>query len=241
MRTRGDQEWDGFPQNPKVDGFHWLEHNGGEKLIPFEWDAQDELWMFDDDNICFPDTARKRYKYYGPCLPPETYVAAEQRRKDAAGRDPVIYEYQDSVGQWVRSESQEHAENWAKILGTNYQALYTNPANVAALEVEIASLKEAEQLARADAEASKARVTVLERENNTLKTRVINAAENLLSIETPCMKGDNFAVTICSYFEDCEGETCDSGWHEGATKAYEEIKDAVLQHFRAALTREGGV
>lgn len=119
--------------------------------------------------------------------------------------------------------------------------LFTRPANVAALEARIAELTEAEQLARADAEASKARVKVLEVENNTLKTRVINAAENLLSIETPCMKGDNFAVTICSYFEDCEGETCDNGWHEGATKAYEEIKDAVLQHFRAALTREGGV
>ena len=93
----------------------------------------------------------------------------------------------------------------------------------------------------ANVAALEARVKVLEAENITLKTRVINAAENLLSIETPCMKGDNFAVTICSHFEDCEGDTCDNGWHEGATKAYEEIKDAVLQHFRAALTREGGV
>ena len=67
----------------------------------------------------------------------------------------------------------------------------------------------------------------------------MKAAESVMGIETPCMEGDNLAVTICTHFEDSEGEPCDNGWHEGATNAYEEIKTAVIRHFRNALKREG--
>lgn len=150
----------------------------------------------------------------------EARGAAEQRRKDVEGQQVAGYIPANTPNFFSVSEAKYASTALHRNPFPNDVPVYYRPANVAALE---------------------ARIAELEGENTTLKKRVINAAETLLSIETPCMEGDNFAVTICSYFEDCEGEPCDNGWHEGATKAYEEIKDAVLQHFRAALTREGGV
>jgi len=152
----------------------------------------------------------------------EARGAAEQRRKEAEGYGTPVYQWRlTSDDNWVTAvDAEELGQVQNGYPASETRTLYTRPANVAALE---------------------ARIAELEAENSTLKRRVINAAENLLSIETPCMKGDNFAVTICSHFEDCEGEPCDNGWHPKATEAYEEIKTAIARHFRAALTREGGV
>ncbi|AQS90491.1 hypothetical protein A0U94_05400 [Gluconobacter albidus] len=150
----------------------------------------------------------------------EARGAEEQRRKDAEDCAPRYQVWNNNPGFWDDCPEDEEDWRWEHATEADRRILYTRPANVAALE---------------------ARIAELEGENTTLKRRVINAAENLLSIETPCMKGDNFAVTICSHFEDCEGEPCDNGWHPKATEAYEEIKTAIARHFRAALTREGGV
>jgi len=85
VRTQEALPWDGIPENPKEDGFHWLKEKGGGKLIPFEWYADEELWLFDDDGG-FPDRARGLFSYHGPCLPPG--ASTEQRRKDA---EPVAW------------------------------------------------------------------------------------------------------------------------------------------------------
>ncbi|GAN91001.1 hypothetical protein Gbfr_022_045 [Gluconobacter frateurii M-2] len=90
-----------------------------------------------------------------------TEYAAWRDRKDAEGQAPVAWHYYDEEdgdgrGGWRYSSSK---------LSSRYEdvhPLYDRPANVDALEARIAELVEAEQLARADAEASKARVKVLE-------------------------------------------------------------------------------
>ncbi|MCI1244178.1 MAG: hypothetical protein LKI99_05960 [Acetobacter fabarum] len=61
------------------------------------------------------------------------------------------------------------------------------------------------------------------------------ACETVMGIETPAMKGDNLAVTLCSYFEDCEGEADDNGWHPKAVEGYDQVKSAIAQHFRSAI------
>ena len=146
VRSREAQKWDGYPENPKMDGFHWLEHNGGEKLIPFEWDAHDELWMFDDDSICFPDTAGKRFRYHGPCLPPKARGAAEQRRKDAEG--PVAYTSQIDLDRVRKGKSGDiySTQKWEGSDDAVFTIpLYTHPANVAVLEGRIAELEKETQ------------------------------------------------------------------------------------------------
>lgn len=68
------------------------------------------------------------------------------------------------------------------------------------------------------------------------------ACETVMWIETPAMEGDNLAVTLCSHFEDCEGEADDCGWHPKAVEGYEQVKGAIAQHFRSAIdaAREAG-
>ncbi|ASL39282.1 MULTISPECIES: hypothetical protein [Acetobacter] len=65
--------------------------------------------------------------------------------------------------------------------------------------------------------------------------RVDKACETVMSLETPLMKGDNLAVTLCSHFEDCEGEADDNGWHPKAIEGYDQVKSAIGQHFRQAI------
>ena len=61
------------------------------------------------------------------------------------------------------------------------------------------------------------------------------ACETVMWIETPAMEGDNLAVTLCSHFEDCEGEVDDNGWHPKAVEGCDQVKSAIAQHFRSAI------
>lgn len=57
------------------------------------------------------------------------------------------------------------------------------------------------------------------------------ACESVMGIETPMMHGDNLAITICSYFEDREGEPDDNGWHPRAIEGHDQVKRGIEQHF----------
>lgn len=61
------------------------------------------------------------------------------------------------------------------------------------------------------------------------------ACDTVMGLETPAMEGDNLAVTLCSHFEDCEGETDDNGWHPKAVEGCDQVKSAISQHFRSAI------
>ncbi|MFT8439877.1 hypothetical protein [Acetobacter fabarum] len=61
------------------------------------------------------------------------------------------------------------------------------------------------------------------------------ACDTVMWIETPAMEGDNLAVTLCSHFEDCEGEADDNGWHPKAVEGCDQVKSAIAQHFRSAI------
>lgn len=61
------------------------------------------------------------------------------------------------------------------------------------------------------------------------------ACETVMGIETPMMRGDNLAVTLCSYFEDIEGEPDDNGWHPKAIEGHDQVKSGIEQHFLKAI------
>jgi len=59
---------------------------------------------------------------------------------------------------------------------------------------------------------------------------------SLGGIEVDCMKGDNLAVTLCTYFEnpsqERDGET---GWTEDAIDGYEATLDAIHKHYEPLI------
>ncbi|MBS1101745.1 hypothetical protein JK202_01720 [Gluconobacter sp. Dm-62] len=108
----------------------------------------------------------------------EARGAAEQRRKDVEGQEPAGYVPADTPNFFAISEAKHASTALHRKPFPNDVPVYYRPANVAALEAEFAALKEAEQLARADAEASKAR-------EETLKAEVADkglAAVHLLAV-----------------------------------------------------------
>ena len=53
---------------------------------------------------------------------------------------------------------------------------------------------------------------------------------SLAGIETPQMKGDNLAVTLCSCFENPNQEQGEDGWTPDAIKGYDEVMAAIREH-----------
>ncbi|MBS0994727.1 hypothetical protein [Gluconobacter cerinus] len=120
------------------------------------------------------------------------YGAEEQRRKDGERQEPVVWIKQSELNYNWPSE----AGVWRSCQLREFTIpLYTHPANVTALEARIAELTEAEQLARADAEASKARV-------EKLREALMAVSENTTddcpgSFDRPYIEKLSWAVVWC--------------------------------------------
>lgn len=81
------------------------------------------------------------------------------------------------------------------------------------------------------ASAATARAEVVEECARAIR----RAGERVASIETPRMEGENFAVMLCSHFDDGEGEQDEWGWTDAATNGYEEVISAIQEHFNSAI------
>lgn len=68
-----------------------------------------------------------------------------------------------------------------------------------------------------------------------LPQAIREANERLPGIETPLMRGDNLAVTLCTLFDDGEPPDDDTGWSLAATAGYEEVIGAIRGHYAAAV------
>ncbi|MFT9299072.1 MAG: hypothetical protein ABF542_13295 [Gluconobacter sp.] len=197
----------------------------------------------------------------------EARGAEEQRRKDAEGHGRPVYQWRLTPDDnWVTAVDATELEQVRNgYPASETRTLFTRPANVAALEALVASLKEAEQLARADAEASKAnagwnfltenvssdpelpscRLSTLFQEGDEL-SRFQRAAQEF-GIEIRLVTDDRededcdkeLSAEILSKFDSCQFLIRD-GW--SFVDVWENDDGGIIRLFaRAALTREGGV
>ncbi|MFT8953633.1 MAG: hypothetical protein ABF979_15335 [Gluconobacter sp.] len=225
-------------------------------------------------------------------LEAETRGAEEQRRKDGAAQvvqvpseGPLLIVFQEDginpelfAGCGAREGAYQrfahvgngyHCRLYAAVDSSmrhdHEQGALLKIANVAALEAEIASLKEAEQLARADAEASKANA------GWNFLTENVSSDPELPScrLSTLFQEGDElsrfqqasqeFGIEVRLVADDREDEDCDKelsaetlskfdpcqflirdGW--SFVDVWENDDGGIIRLFaRADLTREGGV
>jgi hypothetical protein len=76
------EQWDGRPQNPERDGWHWLTRAEDGLTIPKRWDAEMGAW---EDGIMLspPTVIEWGVNYAGPCLTPaEVAAQVEAARRD---------------------------------------------------------------------------------------------------------------------------------------------------------------
>ncbi|MCW2264112.1 hypothetical protein M2305_000059 [Gluconobacter cerinus] len=192
----------------------------------------------------------------------EARGAEEQRRKDAATSDEALEEMtveRDNAEEFIRKFAERvlgHSVEWSSSYG--FGAAFVDVADrVDALEAEIASLKEAEQLARADAEASKAREEVLKEENVSLARKVdlLNSPLSGDHYETPdALYGVDLEDSLSAVADEssCGDITRVISWRKLGPIFILNASDDNVESFsafpsredaekaRAALTREGG-
>jgi hypothetical protein len=77
--------WDGRPQNPERDGWHWLcAAVGTGAPYPMLWSADGKAWDTGDGWIFCTDPALiERRRYLGPCLTPAEITAREAASAEA--------------------------------------------------------------------------------------------------------------------------------------------------------------
>jgi len=79
--------WDGRPENPEEDGWHWLEYEAGGRIV-LEWHAtwNGELKGWWEGSV-LTDTPKsyvthRCLRYLGPCLTPAEVAAAVQAERE---------------------------------------------------------------------------------------------------------------------------------------------------------------
>lgn len=96
-------EWNGVPQNPERDGWHWLRHRDASFCTPVEW-RHPGGWVA--NNIPLLPNEVQRFvidccEYLGPCLMPEKIAAKDARiaELEAALRPfSEMFLYPDDLG-----------------------------------------------------------------------------------------------------------------------------------------------
>lgn len=63
--------WDGRPENPEKDGWHWLQSRLGVK-VPRLWVAEDGAWRLHGQDYAAKN-AKGNQRYLGPCLTPSEH------------------------------------------------------------------------------------------------------------------------------------------------------------------------
>jgi hypothetical protein len=82
------EQWDGVPENPERDGWHWLRRADGF-TSPYRWtpgksDPRNGFWLYPPDWELMPeDKMIARQAYLGPCLTPAEVVAREAASAEA--------------------------------------------------------------------------------------------------------------------------------------------------------------
>ena len=106
--------WDGRPQNPERDGWHWVGSTEAEKPVVLIWYAPTQNWVL--GAIGLPPSSLAGAKYLGPCLTP-----AEVEARVAAARREGI----EAAIAAVDAEPEPDGEMPAKLANTDKRILVT--------------------------------------------------------------------------------------------------------------------
>lgn len=77
--------WDGRPQNPERDGWHWL-RRVGESTRDAPWLWQESLWCHGPDAFNPDDMIDMGWHYLGPCLTPAEVAAAVMAERERCAK-----------------------------------------------------------------------------------------------------------------------------------------------------------
>lgn len=85
--------WDGRPQSPERDGWHFVTARFGVgRVAPKLWHASIQRWELSDGSLCAPHDVATRWRSLGPCLLPDerrAALAAARREGAEAMREAV--------------------------------------------------------------------------------------------------------------------------------------------------------
>lgn len=100
--TDKTKPWDGMPQNPERDGWHWLQCNNEAPEANYWRALNREFHGLDGMAI----TANPAWRYLGPCLTPaEVTAMVEDARRDAFAECAAmlgVYTAESSTGWFER-------------------------------------------------------------------------------------------------------------------------------------------
>jgi hypothetical protein len=82
------EAWDGYPENPERDGWHWLRKQWGA-IVPAFWLASDGMWRLHNESYA-PKTAGRNQDYLGPCLTPAEVEALVDKAVDEAVHNAML-------------------------------------------------------------------------------------------------------------------------------------------------------
>lgn len=112
------ERWDGLPENPERDGWHWVEGRGyaHPTVFPAFWMHAREIGRFEwrrggGGAIFSQDGAARWWCYLGPCLTPDEHraaLAAARREGAEAMREQAARACERSAGRFRKLDAEYH-------------------------------------------------------------------------------------------------------------------------------------
>lgn len=108
--------WDGRPENPEHNGWHWVADDAQPSGAIAYWHAAARQWSADDAASivwdCFPtDAMQDGGRYLGPCLTPAEIAAREQAARKAALREAAAVV--SERGAWASNDADAESMSMA--------------------------------------------------------------------------------------------------------------------------------
>ena len=106
------EQWDGRPENPERDGWHFLQHPEDLRPVPTPWDAAHAAWC--SGGMHSPQgVVELGYHYVGPCLTPAEVAAREAaaRREGIEAARPLLNAADEVLAGLGRGECEQHMLN----------------------------------------------------------------------------------------------------------------------------------
>ncbi len=101
--------WNGVPENPERDGWHWLKIICGISAPrPRLWWSGMNRWELSDGTLIYAGECAERWHYHGPCATPAEVAALRERAEKAeaeakAAREKALREALDVASAYANA------------------------------------------------------------------------------------------------------------------------------------------